>query len=76
MKEILTADNEYLVLGNVTVAKLLLSKSHEIIANKLIERYNAGQDAIQAWREYKLDGDYKKLSCAMHMAQNRAERIF
>jgi len=76
MKERLAADNEYLVLGNVPVSKLLLSKSHEIIANKLIERYNAGQDAIQAWRDYKLDGDYNKFKTIMHMAQNRAERIF
>jgi uncharacterized protein YbjQ (UPF0145 family) len=76
MKERLTADQEHLVLGSVTVAKLLLNKSHEIIANKLIERYNAGQDAIQAWRDLAAGGELSAFKKAMDEAQSRAERIF
>jgi tRNA(Arg) A34 adenosine deaminase TadA len=76
MTERLTADNEYLILGNVPVAAMIFNKNDEIIANRLIERYNAGQDAIQAWRDYKKHGDWNVFNDAMNMAQSRAERIF
>jgi len=53
----------------------MMSSSH-MIGVRLIERYNAGQDAIEAFRAYKHDGDLVKFVAAMEKCRNRAEWEF
>jgi hypothetical protein len=38
------------------------------IANKFVARYNAGQEAIEAWDQYQLDQDFGKLQRALNSA--------
>jgi hypothetical protein len=53
----------------------MMSSSH-MIGVRLIERYNAGQDAIDAFRAYKHNGDLVKFTAAMEKCRNRAEWEF